>query len=84
MEKNSEVLIFKADNLTAANAFRSALIDKFSGCWFYVFSPSNEVWAANEFGGCLDDETVDNLRAYCYNVLDKPVKRPAKKRAHEW
>lgn len=60
-----ETLVFKASSLEEANKLRHEMIEKFSGCWFYVYTQTYEIYVANEFGGRLKKELVQPLIDFC-------------------
>lgn len=58
--ETTETLIFKGKTVEEADSLRKEMIEKFAGCWFYVYNNA-EIWVANEFGGRLNKSFLDQI-----------------------
>ena len=60
----NEQLVLVCDHIDIANAIRSDLVYKFSGCWFHVYTETANITVTNDFGGRLKDDTFKRVKAY--------------------
>lgn len=63
VSSTTESLIFAAENSDKATAIRVRLVNESSGCWFFLYTHTNEIHAAGEFGGKLSKEKIKELQA---------------------
>ena len=63
MSKDTETIILSDLDTNTASMVRAALINEFSGCWFYVYN-DGRITASNEFGGALSEETIKELTKF--------------------
>ena len=65
-----ETLVCKNSSLETANTIRQALVQEFSGCWFYLYN-NGEIWVANDFGGRLNDKLAEEVAAFAREIQGK-------------
>lgn len=65
----SESFIYKAKDLTEANALRAFLLKNSSRLWLFVYTETCTIAASNSNGGKLSESNVALLRDACKRFL---------------